>query len=255
MRRLLLLAVAFLACADPTPHESPSTASDPSSVAPNEAPRTAPAPTTDSPSAVAPNELRTAPAPTTDSPSAVAPNESPRTAPATTDAPSTLRESRTPPATAATDPSMLARESRAPNLRAALGPATTGLANAPEGVVRLTAHLRARHARDLPRPAHLASYNDAASALRWIATHDRRMIVRARALATLQYDASDATRSLLLGVLRDRSAHASLRAAAIMGTEGLSMTEPLRTELAAAQRDRDPRVRHAAEQALHATRR
>jgi len=120
---------------------------------------------------------------------------------------------------------------------------TTG-AEVPTGTDAILSRLRARHVEDLPTPEDLAAYPDAPASLRHIATTERHMVTRARALALLRIDASDATRTLLLDTIRE--GHPSLVAAAIEGSAALPLEGELATLVEAARGSTDPRVAHAA---------
>ncbi len=118
---------------------------------------------------------------------------------------------------------------------------TIVLAQAPTGAETLALRLRARHARDLPRPAELRSEADLAR-LRWLAEHDRRMVVRARALLSLVGDRAVSTRALVLRVL-DSGAPAMVRAAALRATTGWSIDAAWRARLETWAESSDPRLR------------
>jgi len=86
--------------------------------------------------------------------------------------------------------------------------------SAPASVQGITGLLLARHADDLPAKATLEKHPEAAAALRWIAQHDERLIVAARALEALGYWPDDANRVFLLGVAADTAVPVKSRAAA-----------------------------------------
>lgn len=141
-------------------------------------------------------------------------------------------------------------EAVAPSPIEAEAPGEPASATAPPGTERLAARLGARHTADLPTEDELARYPDFAASLRWIATHDPRMIARARALGLLRFDDGPQTRALLLSILDAPAAHPSLRAAAIVGSGGLGLDAELRARLDRATQDPDPRVRAAAQARL-----
>jgi len=118
--------------------------------------------------------------------------------------------------------------------------ASTALQGAPEGTDALATRLRARHARDLPRPETLRDPADLAR-LRWLAEHHRWLVVRTRALLLLAHDPSADTRTLVLRVL-DSDAPVIVRAAALRATESWPLDATLRTRLERAAREDDPRL-------------
>ena len=118
---------------------------------------------------------------------------------------------------------------------------TIVLAQAPAGAETLALRLRARHARDLPRPEDLRSEAELAR-LRWLAEHDRRLVVRVRALLLLVGDRSATTRALVLRVL-DSNAPAMVRAAALRATTGWSIDATWRARLETWAESSDPRLR------------
>lgn len=118
---------------------------------------------------------------------------------------------------------------------------TVVLAQAPAGTETLALRLRARHARDLPTPAELRSEADLAR-LRWLAEHDRRIVVRARALLSLVGDRAVSTRALVLRVL-DSGAPTMVRAAALRATTGWSIDATWRARLETWAESSDPRLR------------
>ncbi|MFK7986214.1 MAG: hypothetical protein AB8I08_09290 [Sandaracinaceae bacterium] len=123
-------------------------------------------------------------------------------------------------------------------------------ADIPASVSAIESLLSARHADDLPTETTLSGHDQPAAALRHIATHHRRMVVRGRALASLRHYRDDETRTLLIGTLSDASAHPTLRAAAARGTASLSLDADLRAALEAAGRTDDPRIAGAVQARL-----
>ncbi|MEM7157126.1 MAG: hypothetical protein AAF799_30010 [Myxococcota bacterium] len=125
-------------------------------------------------------------------------------------------------------------------------PPASNSATDPASLESLRVRLRARHTEDLPTPQELARTPGAAESLRHLATHDERMNVRVRALSLLRFDASEATRSLLVEVIEDPAMHPSLRAAAIVGSGALPLEGELGDLVDEATGDSDPRVSRAA---------
>jgi hypothetical protein len=129
-------------------------------------------------------------------------------------------------------------------------PPTEATADAPPSAEAIASLLGARHVEDLPDEATLARHEDPAAALRWIASHDGRMVIRARALSSLRFYDDDATRAHLLEVLRSDDAHPVLEAAAAEGTARLTLDDELRQALASARAGGDPRVERAVDARL-----
>ena len=111
---------------------------------------------------------------------------------------------------------------------------------APAGTDALAARLRARHVRDLPRAETLRAPLDLAR-LRWLAEHDRWLVVRTRALLLLGTDPAPDTRALILRVL-DSTQPAIVRAAALRATEAWSLDRGLRDRLQRLAGEADPRL-------------
>lgn len=126
-------------------------------------------------------------------------------------------------------------------------------ADIPGSVTAIESLLSARHTDDLPDEATLSRHDQPAAALRHIATHHRRMVVRGRALSALRHYRDDETRTLVLSTLTDPSAHPTLRAAAARGTAGLPLDGDLRAALELARQTDDPRVAGAANARLGTT--
>lgn len=121
---------------------------------------------------------------------------------------------------------------------------------APAGTRGLVSLLMARHVEDLPTADVLHAHEDAEASLRWLALEGDRLVLRVRALMSSRHFSSAETRALLLGVLRDESAHASLRGGAARGSGGLVLDEELRAALEAARASGDPRVARAVDARL-----
>lgn len=119
-------------------------------------------------------------------------------------------------------------------------------------VAALESLLSARHAEDLPNAETLAEHDRPAAALRHIATHHRRMVVRGRALASLRHYQDAETRALLLETLTNPDAHPTLVAAAARGSAGLPLDADLRAALSQARTTDDPRVARAVDARLDA---
>lgn len=132
-------------------------------------------------------------------------------------------------------------------------PAPTPLVEtAPEGPADASAIaslLGARHVEDLPSEETLRAHEDPAATLRWIASHHRRMVIRARALQSLRFFDDEATRDYLLEVLAS-DAHPMLHAAAATGTARLTLDGPLRSALLGVRDGGDPRVERAVDTRL-----
>ncbi len=109
--------------------------------------------------------------------------------------------------------------------------------NAPWSARTLAQRLRARHTADLPTEVDPA-------AARWVATHDRWLVIRARALSMLRDD-SEETRALITDVLDDEASHPILLSAAVVAGRA-SSSETLSARAAQFADHPDPRVRHAA---------
>ena len=111
--------------------------------------------------------------------------------------------------------------------------------------------LLAHHSEDLPPKAVLDRHPDAAAKLAAIATTDRLLIVRARALTLLSHYPDTDTRSLLLAIANDDAEHPKLRAAALHGLAGHDLTPAdVRATVESRLTDPDPRVAAAAHTAL-----
>jgi hypothetical protein len=139
----------------------------------------------------------------------------------------TASETDTPPSETAPEPS-------AAPARASRDLDWTG---APWSARTLAQRLRARHAADLPTEVDPA-------AARWVATHDRWLVIRARALSMLRDD-SEATHALIADVLDDEASHPVLLSAAVAAARA-SSSETLAARAAEFAEHPDPRVRHAA---------
>lgn len=131
------------------------------------------------------------------------------------------------------------------------GPAAPAMrVEVPEDAARLRALLEARHPSDLPDKGPL----DAAGApepLVWLAQNDAVMVIRERALLSLQHYGDSASQGLCRQILGS-DAHAKLRAASVTCLAGsdLMADSTLRNQLLAALRDADPRVGVAAARVL-----
>ncbi len=129
-------------------------------------------------------------------------------------------------------------------------PTETVASDAPASADAIATLLGARHTEDLPDEATLAAHEEPAAALRYIAGHHGRMVIRARALSSLRFYDDGETRAYLLAVLRSDSAHPALKAAAAEGTTRLTLDDELRAALAAARAGGDPRVERAVDARL-----
>lgn len=146
-----------------------------------------------------------------------------------------------PASTSAQPPDVQAERSTVPNAEA-------DGSTAPAGTQALAARLRARHVRDLPRAESLRAPLDLAR-LRWLAEHDRWLVVRARALLLLATDGAPETHALVLRVL-DSTQPAIVRAAALRATEAWPLDRGLRDRLRRLAREADPRLSEPARRRL-----
>ncbi|MFK7986238.1 MAG: hypothetical protein AB8I08_09415, partial [Sandaracinaceae bacterium] len=119
-------------------------------------------------------------------------------------------------------------------------------------IAALESLLSARHAEDLPNAETLSEHDQPAAALRHIATHHRRMVVRGRALSSLRHYGDAETRALLLQTLTDPDAHPTLVAAAARGSAGLTLDTDLRAALEQVRANDDPRITRAVDARLNA---
>lgn len=118
---------------------------------------------------------------------------------------------------------------------------TVDWGDAPFAARTLAQRLRARHTRDLPAGEPIDPH-----ALRWVATHDRWMVVRARALS-LADDASPEMRALIVPLLAEPATHPLMLCGALDASRafvGDPEIDALRGQL---QTHDDPRVRRRAE--------
>jgi hypothetical protein len=108
-----------------------------------------------------------------------------------------------------------------------------------DGVLEL---LLARHADDLPDKATLDSHDRAPAALRWIATHDERLITQARALEALGFWPDDSNRDFLLAAAVDAKRPVKSRAAAWKGLAAWDLKGDVELLNAATEASADPAV-------------
>lgn len=151
-----------------------------------------------------------------------------------------------PASTSAQPPDVQATRSTVPHAEAD-GAEADG-STAPAGTQALAARLRARHVRDLPRAESLRAPLDLAR-LRWLAEHDRWLVVRARALLLLATDRAPETHALILRVL-DSTQPVIVRAAALQATEAWPLERGLRDRLQRLAREADPRLSEPARRRL-----
>ncbi|MGC6514507.1 MAG: HEAT repeat domain-containing protein [Myxococcota bacterium] len=123
----------------------------------------------------------------------------------------------------------------------------------PAGTEAIRSLLLARHTADLPDSARLTAITaEPAFALRHLALHDDKLMVRARALDLLGAFPTDQTRAFLVTLLMDSRQSTTLHAAALQGIRRMppEAREPHRSLLESLLRHEDPRIAVAAVGAL-----
>ena len=115
-------------------------------------------------------------------------------------------------------------------------------ADRPASVDGIVGLLLARHAEDLPEKATLDAHAEAPETLRWIALHDERLIIQARALEALGLWPDDTNRAFLLRVASDSTAQVKSRAAAWKGLAAWDLKADVELHAAATEATADPAV-------------
>lgn len=121
--------------------------------------------------------------------------------------------------------------------------------DAPSSVAAVKALLGARHTEDLPTAETLAAHENAGAALRYLADNGETMGLRARALATMRHVPSDETSTFLV-TKATTARHPTLRAAALRGLAGPSLSAEVQELATSSLRDPDPRIGLAAVEVL-----
>lgn len=89
----------------------------------------------------------------------------------------------------------------------------------------------ARHTQDLPTRETIEAHPGGEDAVRWLAQHDDAVVVRVRALASLEMFPNDASEAVVREVLTASDISPTIKAAALRALKGwdLSQREDLRT--------------------------
>ncbi len=83
----------------------------------------------------------------------------------------------------------------------------------------------ARHTADLPTRETIQAHVGGEDAVRWLATHDDTMMVRARALASLRMFPNADSEEVVRSVLTAPTSHRALRSAALRALQGWDLSQ------------------------------